>query len=94
MEGKGASCGIIVHTISFLPDSGVIMFLWDSFVFTFTLRSAFFIAWIIISVSFYGTTTFMKQNITSSENIMWVIHFHDFLILLNFLVGILKLKVK
>ena len=39
VEGKDAYCGIIVHTISYLPYSGVMMFLWSSFVFTLTLRS-------------------------------------------------------
>jgi len=39
VEGKYAYCGIIVHTISYLPYSGVMMFLWSSFVFTLTLGS-------------------------------------------------------
>lgn len=29
VEGKDAYCGIIVHTISYLPHSGVMMFLWS-----------------------------------------------------------------
>ena len=54
---------------------------------------SFVIAWHTISVSFYGTKTFMKHIITLSESFIWVIHFQHFLILLSFLVGILKLKV-
>ena len=61
VDGKGAYCVVIVHTVSYLPYSGIMMFLWSSFVFTLMLRS--------VSVSFYGTKNLMKQNFKQFLNI-------------------------